>query len=141
MRTAWVGRVAVFAATLDCPSSFLAYHIIFLNETRRHQLVAILDWLNRGLLPAIVLSDVELYVRHGVLAPAAGGGELLAIFNMNMDPLPALRLRLGGQLVSKIAKLNGDGTWMDLEWRADSGTELTVNTPVESMVPLLLRLT
>ncbi len=80
-------------------------------------------------------------MRHGVLAPAAGGGELLAIFNMNMDPLPALRLRLGGQLVSKIAKLNGDGTWMDLEWRADSGTELTVNTPVESMVPLLLRLT
>jgi hypothetical protein len=136
------GRVAVYAAALDFPGNLLAYLITltFMNETRRAQLIGVLDWLNRTPLPAVALTDVDLYVRHGVIAPEAGGGELLALFNLNLDPLPEFRLRLAAGPPARITGLTGDGTWTERPWRADSATAVTVVAPLESMVPLLLRI-
>jgi len=126
------GRVAVFAADIGFGA--------FLNETRREQLINVLGWLNRAPLPVVVVSDVDIYVRHGVIAPEAGGGELLCVFNMNMDALPELRLRVGSPGIKEISCLEGDGTWRKLNWHPATGSELIVQTPLETMEPLILRL-
>ncbi len=133
------GRVAVYAATIDSQRGFLAYFITVMNESRRRQLIGVLDWLNGKPLPVVVVTDVDLYVRHGVIDVAEGGGELLALFNLNMDPLPDLRLRVAGRRVDSIARLEGDGSWAELKWTAEPNGELTVATPVDTMVPVLLR--
>jgi hypothetical protein len=137
------GRVAVYAAALDPTDNFLflTYYYTFMNETRRGQLIHILDWLNRAPLPAVALTDANLYARHGVIANAAGGGELLALFNLNMDDLPEFRLRLAGPPPARIAGLTDAGAWADLPWRADSATgEVTIAVPLETMIPRLLRI-
>jgi hypothetical protein len=97
-------------------------------------------WLNRAPLPVVVVSDVDIYARHGVLAPEEGGGELLCVFNLNMDALPELRLRVGSPGLKEISCLEGDGTWRKLTWHPDTGSELIVQTPPETMEPLILRL-
>lgn len=126
------GRVAVFAAAVGFTP--------FMNEVRREQLIHVLGWLNRGPLPVVVVSDVDVYARHGVLDPAEGGGELLCVFNLNMDALPELRLRVGRPGIKEISRLEGDGTWRKLAWQPASGFELIVQTPLETMLPLILRL-
>jgi hypothetical protein len=126
------GRVAVYAADIGSGS--------FLNETRREQLISVLGWLNRAPLPALVVSDVDIYARHGVVSPEAGGGELLCVFNMSMDALPELRLRVGSPGIKEISCLEGDGTWRKLVWHPDTGSELIVQTLLETMQPLILRL-
>jgi hypothetical protein len=126
------GRVAVFAAAMGFTP--------FMDENRREQIVSVLGWLNREPLPVVVVSDVDIYARHGVLAPEEGGGDLLCVFNLNMDALPELRLRVGGPGIRKIDRLEGDGTWRAMDWRVLPGAELVVRVPVETMEPLLLRL-
>ena len=126
------GRAAVFAATLG--------YLEYLNEVRRTQLINVLDWLNRAPLPVVVVSDLDLYARHGVMAPEQGGGELLAVFNLNMDTVSELRLRTGGRPLKTISRLTGAGGWEEQAWQAISATESLVPIPVETMKPLILRL-
>ena len=126
------GRVAVFAAAMGFTP--------FMDEKRREQLASVLGWLNRAPLPVVVVSDVDIYARHGVITSEQGGGELVCLFNMNMDPLSELRLRVGGSRVRKIQRLEGDGTWRKLDWHTDTGSELVVRTALETMEPLILRL-
>lgn len=126
------GRVAVFAAAMGFTP--------FMDENRREQLISVLGWLNREPLPVVVVSDVDIYARHGVVAAEAGGGELLCVFNLNMDALPELRLRVGGARIQKIQRLEGDGTWRAVEWRPVPDSELVVRAPVETMEPMVLRL-
>ncbi len=67
-------------------------------------------------------------------------GELLGVFNLHMDALPHLRLRVGRPGITEIAALEGDGTWRKLAWQPGAGSELIVQTPLETMQPLILRL-
>ena len=126
------GRVAIYA------ESDLA--VFMLNGFRREQLAGVLGWLARAPFPMVALGTVDLYVRHGVLAPAQGGGELLCVFNLNQDALPALTLQATGTPVAEITRLAGDGMWVAQPWHpADDGT-LVIETPVETMVPLIFRI-
>jgi len=134
------GRVAVYAVTLDPSSYFLIYFSNLLSSARREQLLNILTWLNRKPLPLIVESDVNVYVRHGMIAPAQGGGELLAAFNLNIDPLPSLRLKTDGNPLARIEQLSGSGRWRQLKWTAESGTLVKVRTKLETLVPVILRI-
>ena len=126
------GRVAVFAATIG----FMEY----MNEVRREQLVNVLDWLNASPLPIVVDSDVDVYTRHGTIEESHGGGELLAVFNLNVDSLPELRLRIGGMPIKTISRLNGNGTWSELPWQMDTATGIVIGTPLETMQPMILRI-
>lgn len=125
------GRVAVYAATE--PELFL------MNESRKVQLVAVLGALAREPL-RVVAHGADVYVRHGAVAAAQGGGELVAVFNLNPDPLPALTLQVAGPPVAAIARLGGDGQWADVPWRREGAGLLVVDVAVETMVPLVLRL-
>ncbi|MEK6793899.1 MAG: hypothetical protein AABZ39_03930 [Spirochaetota bacterium] len=126
------GRVAVYAAALGFTP--------FMNELRRGQLITVLGWLERRPLPVVVVSDVDIYARHGILSEEAGGGELLYVFNMNMDSLPELRLRIGGRPVSSIERLDGSGEWVMLPFRDAMDDEIIAAVDVEPAAPLILRL-
>jgi len=124
------GRVAILAAGIGVME--------YLNEIRRRQLVMTLDWLNRRPLPAIVLADLDVYARHGVIV-SPGGDELLAIFNLNPDTLPELHLRLAGTSLKTVALLQDNGEWRDLPFfQQDDRVNLAV--PLESLTPMILRL-
>ena len=128
------GRVAVYAAAVGAPP--------FLDENRREQLVHVLGWLNKKPLPVAAVSDVDVYAMHGTIARAAGGGELLALFNGNMDDLDQLRLRLAGAPLRRIEKLGARGGWGLVKWRPapNSPEEIIVQTRLESAVPMILRI-
>ncbi|MFA5205097.1 MAG: hypothetical protein WC708_11910 [Lentisphaeria bacterium] len=126
------GRVAVYAARADATA--------FLDEVRRGQLIHVLDWLNRTPLPAIVLSDLDIYALHGRVADPAGGGELLVLFNLNLDPLPEIRLRTGGRTPVTIERLAGSGRWLRLKWVASRASPITVQAKLETAVPLILKI-
>ena len=123
------GRVAVYAGHLS----------LFVDgESRKKQFMLILDWLNRAPLPFVVLGDVDLYVRHGVIASGQGGGDLLAVFNLNQDALPDLRLRVADPNIAEVRLLGKSGEWAKSAWRRQGDSEIIVDIPVETMQPLIL---
>lgn len=126
------GRVAVYAAAIgDTP---------FMDENRRRQLVNVLEWLNSAPLPAVVVSDIDIYAMHGIIDTDIGGGELLALFDLNLDSLDCLKLRLNGKPAILIEKLSSKGVWQPLEWRNVSDDELIVETRIDSVTPLIIRI-
>jgi hypothetical protein len=127
------GRVATFASALGFTP--------FMNETRREQLFGVLGWLNRKHLPAVVDSDVDVFIMHGEIDSSAGVGELLAVFNLNMDSLDCLTLRLGGAEPSEILMLKDDGTWGRCLWRKTNDSSLIIETRLDSAVPVILKIT
>ncbi len=126
------GRVATFASVLGFTP--------FMNETRREQLFSVLGWLNRKPLPLVVDSDVDVFAMHGAIASGAGGGELLVMFNLNMDSLDCLTLRLGGAEPSEILMLKYDGTWGSCVWRKAEGSSVVIETRVDSVAPIILKI-
>ncbi len=126
------GRVAVYASTIGSTP--------FMDENRREQLINVLGWLNCMHLPIVAVSDIEIYAMHGTIDKKAGGGELLALFNLNMDSLDKLRLRFGTASVSSIEKLGNNGNWRHLKWRNVSSSDIIVETQLNSIVPLILRI-
>ncbi len=126
------GRVAVYAAKPGATP--------FMDEARREQLIQVLDWLNCAPLPVVVLSDLDIYALHGRIGEAAGGGELLALFNLNLDVLPEVTLRTAGRSPAKIERLADSGRWLPLRWSAAPDATVTVQAKLETTVPLILKL-
>lgn len=127
------GRIAVYAAILASTP--------FWNQERRRQLVPLLQWLEGQPLAVTVESDTDVFVRHGVIDAAAGGGELLAIFNLHIDSLDEVRLRCGERLPATVSQLEPDGSWRLLQCPRLSENHLTVPVHLEAADSLVLRLT
>ena len=125
------GRIATFA----CKAGFTP----FLHETRREQLLGVLGWLNRIPLPVTIDSDIDIYAMHGTIDSQAGGGELLCVFDLNMDSLEEIKLRFGGKAPSSIEVLCGDGGWKTLKWKENTNSSITVKIRLESVTPLVFR--
>ena len=134
------GRVGVFAASLVKAGTFGDGQYNFISGTRKKQLAHLLGLLADAPLPAVVEADVDLYVRCGEISPERGGGMLLCIFNLNPDTLPQLRLRLADTAISDIHLLDDAGQWAGLDWRLTDTGDVAVDTPVEPMTPLVVRI-
>ncbi len=124
------GRIAVCAAKL----SFLP----FMNESRREQLIGILSWLNRSPFPAIAASDIDIYAMYGNISDKAGGGKLLALFNLSLDSLEKTTLRLA-EIPKEISCMKEDGNWELLNWHQEN-QKIILDKRLESVTPLILRL-
>lgn len=97
------GYTVVFSGTPDTLFHY-AYAFSMLNQTRKEQLVEILQKQNN--LPVYYPDDAEIYLRAGYL----NNGELFcAVFNLGLDVEEELTL-VCDKPVSKIEKLNADGT-------------------------------
>ncbi len=84
-----------------------------LHPKKRELLIEILERLNGGSLEVIVECDQNIFTRTLVLAD---GSTMLAVFNLNFDPLESIALRTAEPLKS-VKILGASGTWQSVEWR------------------------
>ena len=105
----------------------------FLNETRKQQLVSLLQ--RAGALPVYCEGDDEICLRAGYLAD---GTLLVAVFALGVDPIDELRLCLTS-VPTQITALTPSGEEEALSFSCD-GNLCTVHRRVETMDPLILLL-
>ena len=129
------GRVAIVASTLESSGFFTP----IVNINRRDQLFGIMDWLNKSPVPA-VSADLSVFAMHGEIDPANGGGELLAVFVLSVDPLDSLKLHWSGSLPKSIEKLNDDGSFSAVSWKPLADGSIVVDAGVENVCPAIFRI-
>lgn len=132
------GRVAVYATSL-CGDTWNDL-MNFVTLKRKQQLIRLVELLGNCPFPFVVLSDVDLYVKHGHISTESGKVQLLCVFNLNPDSLPKLHLRVENPNISEIRLLSESGEWQNTSWKSDGNSELMVNIPVEMMKPLIFRI-
>ena len=105
------------------------------HPKRRALLIEMLELLNGGPLEVIVECDQNVMARSWILVD---GSTLLAVFNLNFDPLEPFVLRTAKPLES--VKILGEcGTWQPVEWISD-GTVSQVKYRLETYGVAILKL-
>ncbi len=127
------GRVVVFAGTPEVDNGFAAFS--FLNETRKRQLIARMEFINRGPLSFYYPGDAELYLKTG---KTADGAFLAAIFNLGLDLLETLPLRTAFQ-VESVELLTPDGGWQKTRFTREKDS-VDILAPLPPMDPAVFRL-
>ena len=104
----------------------------FLNETRKNQLIALLK--EYGDLPVYTPDDDEIYLKA---ADMEDGSLFCAIFNVSLDPVDNIRLRLDKN-PSKIFSLDCDGELKEVDFKAEDG-EYILNVRADIITPVILK--
>lgn len=84
------------------------------HPKKRELLIEMLERLNGGPLEVIVECDQDVFARTWTLAD---GSTMLAVFNLNFDPLETIDLRTATPL-EFVEILAEDGTWQSVQWNA-----------------------
>lgn len=87
----------------------------FRHPAHRELLIEMLECLNDGPLAVIVECDQNVYARTWVLPD---GSTLLAVFNLNFDPMASIDVSTTEPLKS-VKLLDENGTWQPVQWDAD----------------------
>ena len=103
----------------------------FLNESRKAQLVELMK--ESGNLPIYYPEDAEIYMKAGYLEDKI----FCAFVNIGLDNLDEVTL-VCERPVTKITKINSDGSYSDCEFSVDENGKITVNTPAAILDPVLL---
>lgn len=126
------GETVVFSGNPNMP-----YNIVtafgFLNESRKKQLMSILD--AGGNLPVCYTDDAEIYLR----AARMPSGELfVAVTNIDGDPLDCLPLFIGnGRTIRRVRAMGSDGCLSDLPFEYTSDG-ICVDTEIQPLEPAVL---
>ena len=104
----------------------------FLNETRKNQLIALLK--EYGDLPVYTPDDDEIYLKA---ADMPDGSLFCAIFNVSLDPVDNIRLRLD-KTPSKIYSLDCDGEFKEVDFKAEDG-EYILDERADIITPVILK--
>lgn len=124
------GRSVVFSGTPQAEFSF-SKGFAFLNESRKKQLIHLLDEVN--CLPVYYPGDAEMYLK-AALCP--NGEQLVALFNLGLDPLEDVELAVK-KPVAAVEQLCADGTRRAVPFeKTQEG--IVVNTPVNTLNPVVL---
>ncbi len=118
-------RVVVWCGTLD---------VYITSPERKRWLESILNDLAE--IPLTVANEQDIYVRVGC---NECGETLVAVFNLNFEPLREIRLRCKRKPES-VRILLSDGSWRDASFSI-SPECVTVSEPLEIYRPLILKLT
>jgi hypothetical protein len=127
------GRVAVYAYDLNATLA-----MVFLNRIRKQQIIAVLEWLEGGPLPAVTETAADTYTLFG--RNHTDQEYVSALFNLNSDLAEgSVNLRWNELAPKRVLRLDDDGAWREL------GFELTdrsihLKTSLETMKPLILRI-
>ncbi len=127
------GRIVVFAGTPEVGNGFAAFS--FLNETRKRQVIGLLNYVNRGPLSFYYPGDAELYLKTG---KTADGAFLVSVFNLGLDPLDTLPLRTAFTIES-VELLTPDGNWQPAPF-ALAKDAVEIQTPLLPMEPAIFRI-
>jgi hypothetical protein len=127
------GRVAVYTYALNATLA-----MVFLNYIRKQQIIAVLEWLEGGPLPAVAETTADTYTLFG--RNYADQEYVAALFNLNSDNAEcSVNLRWNALPPKHVLRLDDDGAWREL------GLELMdrsihLKTSLETMKPLILRI-
>ena len=125
-------RTVVFSGTPNAPFRFGPV-FSFLNETRKAQLVRLLDEM--GCLPAYYPGDAEVYFRCAKL----DSGEFLCVFiNLGADPLDEIEL-VCQSAVASVSVLEADGAFASRPFRRE-GKTLHIADKAVLLRPVLMKL-
>jgi hypothetical protein len=103
----------------------------FLNESRKAQIVEMMR--ESGNLPIYYPEDAEVYMKSGYL----GDKIFCAFVNIGLDNLDEITL-VCEKPVTKISKINSDGTYSECGFSVDENGKITVNTAAPILEPALL---
>ncbi len=106
------------------------------HPKKRELLIEMLEHLNGGPLEVIVDCDQNVFARTWALAD---GSILLAVFNLNFDPLESIALRTAKPLEA-VKILSTSGTWQSVRWSAD-GAATQIACRLETYGVAILQLT
>jgi hypothetical protein len=112
--------------------------MVFLNRIRKQQIIAVLEWLEGGPLPAVTETAADTYTLFG--RNHTDQEYVSALFNLNSDLAEgSVNLRWNELAPKRVLRLDDDGAWREL------GFELTdrsihLKTSLETMKPLILRI-
>lgn len=121
------GRVAIFAGTPGEPG----YNgFSFLNETRKKQLVAMLEYVCKGRLDFYYPGDAEIFLKYGKLDNHT---YFLSLLNLGLDELEEIPLNSGHKLNS-VELLEPTGSWRNVELHGN-----VLETRLSPMLPLILK--
>jgi len=117
-----------------------AYHMDVLaweiyNEARKDWLIKVLDRLNGGKFPFVALNQQNLMA---LTRRKADGSTILAVFNLNFDPLKQLNIRCASK-PGKTEILGADGVWREAE-TSYAGDVLTVNIGLQCYEVVILKI-
>ena len=103
----------------------------FLNESRKTQIVEMMR--ESGNLPIYYPDDAEVYMKAGYLEDKI----FCAFVNIGLDNLDEVTL-VCEKTVTKISKIDPDGSYSDCGFTVDENGIITVNTPAAILDPVLL---
>lgn len=103
------GKVVSSAWHLGVSIDQIAY------EGRQDWMSKIIDVLGGGVPRCMNRQDMSM-----LAAKAADGATMMAVFNLNYDPVDTIELKLDGKVVS-VEVLCGDGTWERKEFSSGNG--------------------
>ena len=108
-----------------------AYHMEVLawdmyNEPRKDWMLKVLDRLGPAKFPFAVLNNQNIMM---LARKKTDGSNILAVFNLNFDPLKQLDIRCAVQ-PEKTELLGADGVWREAQ-TAFAGDVLTVKTALQ----------
>ncbi len=126
------GRLTVvFAGTPNVDFNYME-GFAFLNETRKAQLIALLQ--RAGALPVYLVGDDEVCMRAGYLDD---GTLITALFELGIDPIEAPKLFLENKPKS-ISIMLQDGSLAPVEFSESEGGVYSLNVKVEPLYPVIL---
>ena len=127
------GRVAVYGVSMEAPLDW-----IFFNRKRKTQLVETLTWLAHGTAPAVVETDLDVFMLHG-RDSIDENLEYVCLFDLNPDSVQGVRFTLPGRKISCIERLALSGQWVPVNFSIEvQSIRCAVDAP--TMEPVILRL-
>ncbi len=124
------GRIVVYAVHLESMSSN------WLSPGRKRLLMDVLDRLNGTPLPWVVLEEQNVYALNAALS--GDNGELLALFNLNFDPIHPMHIRVVRE-PKRLRKLTPEGTWADVPFKIERGNVLVADLELNTYESVILK--
>lgn len=124
------GTVVTFCGTPEAQFTYISA-FSFLTESRKRQLISLLR--RYGDLPVWYPGDAEIMMQTGLLP---SGERLVAVFDLELDPLDALDLCFE-KPVTSVERLSSDGKREPCRFTANGNT-VTIGMRVETLDPVIL---
>lgn len=123
------GRVAVYAGIM---TGALVMDFFFLNESRKTQLIGVLEWLDS--LPVYMPGDAEVYLKCG----DTDVGRIMALLNLAADEIEEIPLEFPGGVPARVRRLTEQGEWREVPFRQESPTRISIRRELPTMLPEIL---
>ena len=132
---AFVNRLGGRVVTCAFPAYVENYAQQPLRQGIQRVVEEAVDFISGGRLPLRLETELSVLVRHGRLA---GGGELLFILNLSVDPLGSLVLR-STRTLRKLAELQPDGSWRKVNF-VQHGDRISIRRHLACIEPAVYKM-